>query len=90
VIETNVVPNLFYTLHASNEGPPRRPAGHDARPGTVGLRRYVCTLGGWFGFLSTEKSPAAVDYTRQVLEQIFEQHGVSLNLTGIEIRGPFE
>jgi hypothetical protein len=77
----NVVPSRFYSMRFT-EAPPSSPqldGGH--------TRRFRVSVVGTYRFESTAVAPAAVEHARQVLEQIFEQYGVELGVSGVEILG---
>jgi hypothetical protein len=50
-------------------------------------RRFRVSIVGTYRFESTAKAPAAAEHARQVLELIFEQYGVQLGVSGVEILG---
>jgi hypothetical protein len=52
-----------------------------------GGRRFRIGLVGSLTFETTGLAPAAVEHSQRVLDQIFEQYGLQLGISGVEILG---
>jgi hypothetical protein len=77
----NVVPSRFYSMRFTEAPPSAPPLDGERR------RRFRVSIVGQYRFESTAKAPEAVEHVRQVLDQVFEQYGLQLGVSGVEILG---
>jgi hypothetical protein len=76
---SRLVPNRLYSARFT-ESPPPSPPLDGGRP-----RRFRVSLIGSYTFETTGLALAAVEHARQILRQVFEQYGVQLAVSGVEV-----